>query len=76
MDLKLRLNEEEIELFDIARAEYSRIVRRDVSKSEFAVFAMMWFVRGMLRDDVDDDEMESVMPDNWDDWEEYNSCLL
>ena len=76
MDLKLKLNEEETDLFDIARAEYSKIVRRDVSKAEFAVFGMMWFIRGMLRDDVDDDEMESVMPDNWDDWEEYNQCLL
>lgn len=76
MDLKLKLNDEQTALFESARVGYSQIVRRDVSKSEFATFAMFWFINGFLRDDVDDDEMESVMPDNWDDWEEYNSCLL
>lgn len=76
MDLKLKLNDEQTALFESARAGYSKIVRRDVSKSEFAMFAMFWFINGFLRDDVDDNQDESAMPDNWDDWEDYYSCLL
>lgn len=54
MKIELSLNDEESEMFEKALDDYSRIVRRKVSKIEFAKFAMLWFVYGFERDDVGD----------------------
>lgn len=58
--MKVRLTDEQARDFDRALSEYRQIVKRDVPKNEFAIFAMFWFIDGFLRDDVDDDPEESV----------------
>lgn len=54
--VKIELDDEQNALFESALSAYSQIVKRKVSKAEFARFAMMWFVSGFMRDDVGDSQ--------------------
>lgn len=58
VSIKVNLNDEQSALFDDAHKAFCDLLHREVPKTEFAKFAMMWFVEGLMRDDVGDDPME------------------
>lgn len=56
MEIKITMDDEDSERFEVAMSTYSDIVRRKLKSSEFAKFAMFWFIDGFLREDVDGSE--------------------
>lgn len=54
--VKFTISDEETEKFEYALSEISRITHREHKRSDFARFCFMWFINGLLRDDVGDDK--------------------